>query len=93
MGKIIEIERNYEDEFHHNLWTILKREIDEKPEFMGWYRKERVIKLNEELYKLTEFKCYVTEVSLTLKPFTGDVSKIKEKYEGEVDYVNEREMG
>jgi len=93
VGKIIEIERNYEDEFHHNLWTILKREVDEKPEFMGWYRKERVIKLNEELYRLTEFKCYQTEVGITLKPFTGVLSKVKENYEGEVDYVNEREIG
>ncbi|MFK5707525.1 hypothetical protein [Lysinibacillus boronitolerans] len=93
MGKIIEIERNYEDELHHNLWTILKREVDEKPLFMGWYRKERVIKLKEELYKLTEYKCYHTEVWLTLKPFTCDLSKVKEKYEGEVDYVNGREIG
>jgi len=27
MGKIIEIERNYEGEFHHNLWSILRREV------------------------------------------------------------------
>ncbi|WP_075980124.1 hypothetical protein [Bacillus massilinigeriensis] len=93
MGKTIEIERNYEEEFYHNLWSILKREVDEKPEFVGWYRKERVIKLNEEMYRLTEFKCYHTEVWLTLKSFTGDFSKVKEKYEGEVDYVNEREIG
>lgn len=91
--KIIEIERNYEGEFHHNLWTILKREIDKKPEFVGWYRKEMVIKLNGELYRLTEFKCYQTQVWLMLNPFTVDLSKVKEKYEGEVKYVNEREIG
>lgn len=93
MGKIIEIERNYEGEFHHNLWNILKREVDEKPEFIGWYRKERVIKLNGELYRLSEFSCYLTQVWITLKLFTGDLSKVKEKYEGEVKYVNESEIG
>ncbi|MFT4413377.1 hypothetical protein ACLM5H_05915 [Fredinandcohnia humi] len=93
MRKIIEIERKYEDVFYHNLWTILKREVDDKPVFMGWYRKERVIKLNEKLYRLTEFKCYQTQVWLTLKPFTGDLSKVKEKYGGEIEFVNEREIG
>lgn len=93
MGKIIEIERNYEGEFHHNLWNILKWELDKNPEFMGWYRKERVIKLNEELYRLSEFSCYLTQVWITLKPFTGDLSKVKEKYGGEVEYVNKSEIG
>lgn len=93
MGNIIEIERNYEGEFHHNLWTILKREVDKKPEFIGWYRKERAIKINDELYRLSEFKCFLTQVWITLKPFTGDLSKVKENYEGEVDYINEKEIG
>lgn len=87
MGKIIEIERNYEGEFHHNLWSILRRKVDSNPEFMGWYRKERVIKLNGELYRLTEFKCYLTQVWITLKPFIGDLSKVKERCEGEVKSI------
>jgi len=93
VGKTIEIERNYEGEFYHNLWIILKRDVDKKPEFVGWYRKERVIKLNEELYRLTEFSCHLTQVWITLKPFKGDLIKVKEKYEGEVEYVNESEIG
>ncbi len=64
----------------HHLYDIIKFNTGITPEFIGWNRGKRVIKLNDVMYKVTKFDTYTNESWVTLKKFTGNAEP-KNDYE------------